>query len=138
MIKERSFNRADRDKYNRTGLSNIYWELFDSQDSVGSGFNYMERDIVLVLDDMVRAHPHWRPCIEIAYVSKMVGDLLGLTSWSPYRIGKGIRLKCLNKKKRMFIVTELVLRGIERIAVSDKYIEFDTDTYLHGKALYIR
>ena len=49
MIKERSFNRADRDKYNRTGLSNIYWELFDSQDSVGSGFLYMEREVVFEL-----------------------------------------------------------------------------------------
>ena len=138
MIIDRSFDKKNRDNYNRTGLSHLYWELFDSYDKVGSAFNFMEREPVLILDDIVRAHQHFRPCIQIGYTSKKVADLLGLTTFSPYRVGKGIRLKCLNKKKRMFIVTELILRGVERIAISDKYIEFDTDNYLNGPSLYIR
>ena len=38
----------------------------------------------------------------------------------------------------MFIVKNLILRGVDRIAISEKYIEFDTDNYLYKPNLYLR
>ena len=138
MIEGRNFNKNIRDNFNRQGLTHLFWELFDSRDSEGSAFKYMEREPVLILDDIVKAHKHWKPTIELGYTSKSYADLLGLPTQSPYRVGKGVRLKCLNSKKRIFIVRELILRGVERIAINEKYIEFDTDNYLYPPQLYLR
>ena len=120
------------------GLTYLTWNAFDSIDSEGSGFKYMEREIVLVLDDIIREYPHYRPAIELGYVSSSVGDLLGLPTSSPYRVGKGIRLRVLSPSKRMFIVRNLIIRGITRIAVNMSYVEFDTDNYLKEDSLYVR
>lgn len=138
MIVNRPFHKKNKANKNTTGLRHLYWELFDSSDSVGSGFMYMEREPVLILDDIIAAYPKWRPTIQLAYTSKPVSDLLGLTTFSPYRVGKGVRLKCTNSKKRIFIVRELILRGVERMAINEKYIEFDTDNYLYPPQLYLR
>ena len=138
MIKPKIYVKADRDKYNTEGLKHLYWELFDSQDSVGSGFRFMEREPVLILDDIITEFQHYRPSIELGYTSKIFGDVLGLRDSSPYRVGKGIRLRIISSEKRMFIVKNLILRGVERIAVGDKFVEFDTDNYLYKPNLYIR
>ena len=98
----------------------------------------MEREPVLILDDIMVEFPSWRPSIELGYTSQRYADLLGLVSFSPYRVGKGIRLRVLDSKKRMFLVKNLILRGVTRIAVSEKYVEFDTDNYLYKPNLYIR
>ncbi len=135
---ERTYRREERDNYNTVGLSHLYWELFDSPDYTGSGFKFMEREPVLILDDIMKVYRNWRPTIIQAYTSKQYSDLIGLPSISPYRVGKGIMLKCLNSKKRMFIVKNLILRGVERIAINEKYIEFDTDNYLYKPNLYLR
>ena len=131
MIKSTTYNRKYKDSNNTTGLKHLYWELFDSPDTVGSGFRFMEREPVLILDDIMVEFPSWRPTIELAYTSHTYSKLLGLVSHSPYRVGKGVRIKALNSKKRMFIVKNLILSGVDRIAISEKYIEFDTDNYLY-------
>ena len=138
MIKARNYNRKNKEFNNTEGLKHLYWELFDSPDSKGSAFRYMEREPVLILDDIMVEFPMWRPSIELGYTSQPYSDLLGLTSYSPYRVGKGVRLKVLDSKKRMFLVKNLILRGVVRIAVSEKYVEFDTDNYLYKPNLYIR
>lgn len=138
MLKVNNYNRKNKEFNNTTGLKHLYWELFDSPDSKGSAFKYMEREPVLILDDILVEYPSYRPAIELAYTTKLYADTLGLTSFSPYRVGKGIRLRVLDSKKRMFLVRNLILRGVTRIAVSEKYVEFDTDNYLYKPNLYIR
>tara|TARA_R110002167_G_scaffold13384_1_gene55815 strand:+ start:1842 stop:2258 length:417 start_codon:yes stop_codon:yes gene_type:complete len=138
MIKVRNYNRKNKEFNNTEGLKHLYWELFDSPDAEGSAFRYMEREPVLILDDIMVEFPMWRPAIEIGYTSQPYANLLGLTSHSPYRVGKGVRLRVLDSKKRMFLVKNLILRGVVRIAVSEKYVEFDTDNYLYKPNLYIR
>jgi hypothetical protein len=138
MLETRKYNKSIRDKYNREGLSHLYWELFDSRDCVGSAFRFIEREPVLILDDIIKEFHHYIPMIELGYTSKTYADLLGLPTQSPYRVGKGIRLKVLNAQKRMFLVENLIIRGVKRIAVSDNYVEFDLDNYLQKPKLYIR
>jgi len=138
MIEQRKYNKKERDNFNRTGLSHLWWELFDSRDSVGSAFRFMEREPVLILDDILKEHQYYIPIIELGYTSKPYSDLLGLPTQSPYRVGKGVRLRVTNASKRMFLVENLIIRGVKRIAVSDKYVEFDTDNYLRNPKLYIR
>ena len=137
-MKAKSFKRADREKNNTTGLQNLYWELFDSPDANGSGFRYMERDPVLILDDIIREHWRYTPKILMGYTSKPIADNLGLPSISPYRVGKGIMLRVTNATSRMFLVENLIIRGVKRIAVSDEYVEYDTDNFLYKPKLYIR
>ena len=138
MIKVRNYNRKNKEFNNTEGLRHLYWELFDSPDTEGSAFRFMEREPVLILDDIMVEFPSWRPAIELGYTSQTYADLLGLVSFSPYRVGKGVRLRVLDSKKRMFLVKNLILRGVVRIAVSEKYVEFDTDNYLYKPNLYIR
>lgn len=137
-MKAKSFKRADRETNNTTGLQNLYWELFDSPDANGSGFRYMEREPVLILDDIITEHYHYIPKILLGYTSKAVADSLGLPSISPYRVGKGIMLRVTNATARMFLVENLIIRGVKRIAVSDDNVEFDTDNFLYKPKLYIR
>lgn len=137
-MKVRKFKRADRDKYNTTGLSHLYWELFDSSDSNGSGFRYMEREPILILDDILKEHYFYVPKILLGYTTKAVADSLGLPSISPYRVGKGVMLRVTNATARMFLVENLIIRGVKRIAVSDDTVEFDTDNFLYKPKLYIR
>jgi len=137
-MKAKSFKRADRETNNTVGLQNLYWELFDSPDANGSGFRYMEREPVLILDDIITEHYHYRPKILLGYTSKAVADSLGLPSISPYRVGKGIMLRVTNATARMFLVENLIIRGVKRIAVSDDNVEFDTDNFLYKPKLYIR
>lgn len=138
MLTPRIFDKANRLDFNTEGLKHLYWELFDSYDTVGSGYKYMEREPVLILDDIITEHQYYKPAIELGYTSQPFADVLGLPTISPYRVGKGIRLRVLSPKKRMFLVKNLIIRGIERIAISDKFIEFDTDNYLYKPNLYLR
>ena len=61
MLVNKGFNRKDRESFNTEGLSHLYWELFDSADAVGSAFRYMEREPVLILDDIIKEHYYFRP-----------------------------------------------------------------------------
>ena len=138
MLKPRVYRKKDKDNFNTTGLKHLYWELFDCPTTEGSGYRFMEREPVLILDDIISEFNGWRPSIELAYTSQKYADLLGLTSFSPYRVGKGVRLRVISAPKRMFLVKNLILRGVERIAINEKYIEFDTDNYLFKPNLYLR
>ena len=140
MPKPIVFNKRIRDSIecNREGLKHLYWELFDSPDCPGSAFNYMEREPVLILDDIITEFKLYRPKIEVAYTSKTYADVLGLPTSSAHRVGKAIRLRATNPKQRMFIVTELIRRGVTRIGVGREHVYFDTDNYLNTDALYIQ
>ena len=134
----RRFDRSVRNEMNTEGLVHLYWELFDSPDSEGSAFNFMERKPVLILDDIVMENRWWKPKIELAYTSKMYADILGLPTSSSHRVGKAIRLRVTNPKMRMFVVKHLILRGVVRIGVGMKHVYFDTDDYLYKESFYIQ
>ena len=134
----RPFVKKDRVNYNTEGLKHLYWEIFDSPDSEGSAYNFMEREPVLILDDILSEEPDWIPKIEVGYCSKPYGDILGLPISSPFRVGKAVRLRVTNPKSRMFLVRHLILRNVTRIGVGMKHVYFDTDNYLNKDALYIQ
>lgn len=138
MKEYKALRKQDRDGKNTQGLAHIYWDIFDSPDSPGSAFRYMEREPILIIDDIVREFPKYQPKLQIAYCTKAYADLLGLPASSPHRVGKAIQLRVTNPKQRMFIVTELIRRGITRIGVGREHVYFDTDNYISDDALYIQ
>jgi len=126
---------------NRTGLQKLYWDMFNCpfSESKNSGFLFMEREPVLILDDIVRCNSMIRPIIVAGFVSKRYAEFLGLKHHHPLKLGRGVRLRITNSKQRFFWVSELILRGVERIQIDEKnkWIQFDTDNYLNKKELVI-
>lgn len=118
------------------GLSVFKWQEFDSVDKFGSGKYFMESEPVAILDAICKKN-RIKPRILLGYTSDIVANKLKLSSDNPHRLGKAIKLECLNKKKRMTIVSGLIMYGIERIRVSDDWISFDTDSYIKDKELVI-
>ena len=134
----RKFVKKDRFNYNTEGLKHLYWELFDSPDAEGSGYRFMEREPVLILDDILSEEPDWKLKVETAYCSKPYGDILGLPAQSPFRVGNAIKIRATNPKLWMFILRHLILRCVTRIGVGREHIYFDTDNYLYKDALYVQ
>jgi hypothetical protein len=120
---------------NCEGLTYLTWDMFDSPDSKGSGFRFMEREPVLILDAIVRKTQAVMN-VELGYVSKVLADKMGLVSTDSHRVGKAVRLRCVGHKKRMTIIKSLIEFGVERIAVNRETVYFDTDDLKH-KAFYI-
>jgi hypothetical protein len=120
---------------NCEGLTYLTWDMFDSPDSKGSGFRFMEREPVLILDAIVRKTQAVMN-VELGYVSKPYADKMGLVSTDSHRVGKAVRLRCVGHKKRMVIIKALIEFGIERIAVNRETVYFDTDD-LKDRAFYL-
>ena len=120
---------------NCEGLTYLTWDMFDSPDSEGSGFRFMEREPVLILDAVVNKTKATMN-VELGYVSKPYADKLGLVSKDSHRVGKAIRIRCVGHKKRMTIIKGLIEFGVERIAVNRETVYFDTDD-LKERAFYL-
>lgn len=120
---------------NCEGLTYLTWDMFDSPDSKGSGFRFMEREPVLILDAIVRKTQAVMN-VELGYVSKPLADKMGLVSMDSHRVGKAVRLRCVGHKKRMVIIKGLIEFGVQRIAVNRETVYFDTDD-LKDKAFYL-
>jgi hypothetical protein len=108
------------------GLEYLRWSMFDSPDSEGSAYRFMEREPVYILDRMVKRY-RFNLNIELAYTSKRVADKMVLPKNSPHRIGRGVRLRCVGPKKRQKIIKALIEQGVNRIGVSKETVYFDTD-----------
>ena len=136
-IKTRNINlkMTKEEQQNCEGLTYLTWDMFDSPDSKGSGFRFMEREPVLILDAIVRKTQAVMN-VELGYVSKPVADKMGLVSKDSHRVGKAVRLRCVGHKKRMVIIKALIEFGIERIAVDRETVYFDTDD-LKDRAFYL-
>ena len=117
------------------GLVYLRWSMFDSPDSPGSGYRFMERDTVLLLDRVVH-RTRMNLNIELGYTSKRYADILGLTTDNSHRIGKAVRIRILHPKKRMRLVKALILEGVERIGLKLDAVYFDTDNQ-KKEALYL-
>jgi hypothetical protein len=109
------------------GLDYLQWSLFDSPDQPGSGYRFMERYPAKILDDIVKQN-RFVLDINLGYVSKAYGDKMSLPTRDSHRIGRAIRIRILNPKKRYKLVSGLIMRGVKRIAVSRDEVYFDTDS----------
>ena len=112
---------------NCEGLLYLTWDMFDSPDQPGSGWKYMEREPVMILDKVVHKTKMILN-VELGYVSPTKAKMMGLTTHDSHRIGKAIRVRVLNPKKRMKLVSMLILLGVRRIALGWETVYFDTDS----------
>lgn len=117
---------SPEDKRNCEGLIYLTWDMFDSPDSPGSGYNFMEREPVIILDEVVRRTRRFLN-VELAYTSKSYADKLSLVSKDSHRVGKAIRLRVVGTRKRFDLVKHLVDLGVKRIALGRETLYFDTD-----------
>ena len=109
------------------GLTHLRWSMFDSPDSEGSGYLFMEREPVYILDVVCKMY-RIKPDITLGYTSKPVADNMFLSSRDAHRVGLGVRIRILSTRKRMILIKGLIECGIDRIAVSDDTLYFDTDS----------
>ena len=112
---------------NCEGLTYLTWDQFNCPYQKGeSGYKYMEREPVFILDRVI--HKLQRSVnIELGYTSKQYADQIGLTSFDSHRIGKAVRLRILNPKKRLQFVKALIEEGVVRFSLSYETVYFDTD-----------
>jgi hypothetical protein len=108
------------------GLRVLRWSMFDSPDSEGSGYRFMEREPVIALD---RAAHYYRyvPNIVLGYTSKNIADGMRLVSDNPHRVGKAVRIRCVGPKKRLLLIRSLIEQGVQRFAVDRETVYFDTE-----------
>lgn len=114
------------------GLKVLKWSMFDSPDTLGSGKMFMESEPVFILDEVFNRY-RMRAFIIQGYVSKSYADRIALPSNSGHRVGKSIKMRCINSTKRFKIIRGLIQYGVERIQASNEWIYFDTDNYLKPK-----
>lgn len=117
------------------GLDYLQWSMFDSPDEIGSGYKFMERQPVYILDKIVKKTRR-NFDILLGYTSPSYSNKLSLASNNSHRIGRAIKLKVLNPKKRMDLIRLLILEGVSRIAVSNDIVYYDTDD-LKERGLYL-
>lgn len=132
---EKNIKFTKEELQNCEGLEYLTWDQFDSPDTPGSGYRFMERKPVIILDQITkktRREYH----IERGYCSKTYADKIGLVSNNSHRVGKAIQIRILNPKKRMQLIAYLCNFGVTRIAVSRESVYFDTDD-LKDPAFYL-
>ena len=133
MEKKAEFTKEELQ--NCEGLEYLTWDQFDSPDTPGSGYRFMERKPVIILDQITKKTRRYYD-IERAYCSKTYADKLGLVSNNSHRVGKAIQIRILNPKKRMQLIALLCNFGVTRIAVNRESVYFDTDD-LKEDAFYL-
>jgi len=120
---------------NCEGLTYLTWDMFDSPDLPNSGYKFMEREPVIILDNIVKKYRISLNII-LGYTSKPYADKLKLIRANSHRVGKAVKIRCVGTKKRLTLVKGLVKQGVNRIGVGNEYVYFDTDD-LKERAFYI-
>ena len=108
------------------GLEYLKWSQFDCPYEKGSGYKFMEREPVLILDRVVKSTRMILE-IELGYVSEKYALDHRITSQDPHRIGKAIRIKCQCPKKRNKLIKHLILKGAISFVVTPDFVSFNTD-----------
>ncbi len=132
-----TYNDVYTKEMDEQGLKVLKWSMLDSPDSLGSGKRFMESDPVKILD-LVFDKERLKGFIHLGYTSKTYADKIGLGINSEHRVGKAIKFRCINSSHRFRLVRGLIQYGIERIRLTDEYIYFDTERYLHKEELSFR
>lgn len=114
------------DKQDCEGLVFLTWSQFDSPDQPGSGFKFMERDTVQILDRVIHKTKMVFK-IEMGYASPKYARIKGLAHHDSHKIGKAVRIRVTNNKQRMRLVGALWDEGVRRFATDRETLYFDTD-----------
>jgi hypothetical protein len=123
------------EELDREGLKVLRWSMFDSPDTPGSGYRFMEREPVVALDRAAHRY-EYRPNVILGYTSKRVADNMGLVSTDSHRIGKAVRIRCVGSRKRLKLVRSLMEQGVQRFAINKEVVYFDTDE-MKPPAIYL-
>jgi len=110
---------------NTEGLKYLQWSDFDCPLEEGSGYRFMERLPVLLLDRYITKTRYNIEVLE-AYMSPKYADKFK-PSRSSHRVGHAIRVKITAPDKRMKFVSFLIHQGVRRIGFDDISVYYDTD-----------
>ena len=102
------------------------YEEFDCEGVPGSGYRYMDREFLSMLDE-ARRLSGLKFKILSGYRNKITNEKLGGVSTNSHRIGRACHIFCQDKTKRYKIVSCLLEAGFVRIGLSSKYIHCDND-----------
>jgi hypothetical protein len=126
---------SKEEELDREGLRKLRWSMFDSPDSPGSGYKFMEREPVVALDRAAVRY-EFIPNVILGYTSKAVADKMSLPSSDSHRIGKAIRIRCVGYKKRHKLIRSLFEEGVHRFGIGREVVYFDTDEF-KPNAIYL-
>ena len=121
------------------GLSKLLWSQFMckcGKCSVKTGKNFMERLPVYILDEIAKEE-RMRMDIELAYVCKQKADKMPLPTKDPHRAGLAVKIRVVNAQKRIRLIRGLIVRGVTRIGINDKFVYYDTDD-LREMGMYMK
>lgn len=110
---------------NTEGLKYLKWSDFDCPLEEGSGYRFMERLPVLILDQYITKTRYNINVLE-AYMSPMYADK-HKPSRSSHRVGMAIRVGITAPDKRMKFIAFLIHQGVRRIGFDDESVYYDTD-----------
>jgi len=114
------------EELDREGLRVLRWSMFDSPDTPGSGYRFMEREPVIAIDRAAHRY-EYRPNIILGYTSKIVADKMRLASTDSHRVGHAVRIRCVGARKRLKLIRTLMEQGVTRFAIDREMVYFDTD-----------
>lgn len=126
---------SKEEQMDREGLRVLRWSMFDSPDTPGSAYRFMEREPVVALDRAAHRY-EYIPNIILGYTSKTVADKMGLVSIDSHRIGKAVRIRCVGYKKRLVLIRTLMEQGVQRFGIAKDFVYFDTDE-MKPPAIYL-
>lgn len=103
------------------------FDEFDSPDKPGSGYKYMDREFIEMLDE-ARDIAKIKFKILSGYVTNTHNLIhYKASSASSHLIGRAAHIECLNARKRLKIVESLNMVGFRRIGIHKDYIHVDND-----------
>ena len=114
------------EELDREGLRVLRWSMFDSPDTPGSGYRFMEREPVIAIDRAAHRY-EYVPNIILGYTSKFVADKMRLASTDSHRVGHAVRIRCVGARKRLKLIRTLMEQGVTRFAIDREMVYFDTD-----------
>jgi len=114
------------EELDREGLRVLRWSMFDSPDTPGSGYKFMEREAVIAIDRAAHRY-EYRPNIILGYTSASVANKMRLASTDSHRVGHAVRIRCVGARKRLKLIRTLMEQGVTRFAIDREMVYFDTD-----------
>lgn len=110
----------------KTFIRNFDYNEFDCYLQEGSGYRHMDREFLLMIDEMQE-----KTTLQIrvmrGYVSPQMAERVGLPKDHPHLLGRAACIWCKDPKKRIVLVAALLEVGFHRIGIGPDYLYFDND-----------
>ena len=110
---------------NTEGLRYLQWSEFDCPEEKGSGYRFMERLPVLILDKYITKTRYNIQVLE-GYMSPKYANK-HKPARSSHRVGHAVRVKITAPDKRMKFIAFLIHEGVRRIGFDEVSVYYDTD-----------